>query len=63
MFVEKGMDEGQVVKFRGDADQEVDKDPGDVVIVLLAKDHDRFTRKGKGNFGDASWCLIILKSN
>jgi len=41
------MDEGQVVKFRGDADQEVDKDPGDVVIVLLAKDHDRFTRKGQ----------------
>ena len=48
VFVEKGMSEGQVVKFRGEADQEFGKDPGDVVIVLIVKDHDKFTRKGGG---------------
>ena len=49
VYVEKGMMEGQTIKFRGHADQEFEKDSGDVVIVLVTKDHDRFTRKGQGN--------------
>ena len=50
VYVEKGMNEGQIVKFRGQADQEYEKEPGDVVIVLVVKDHDRFTRKGPGMY-------------
>lgn len=47
VYVEKGMHEGQIVKFRGEADQEYQKEPGDVIIVLIEKEHEKFSRKGQ----------------
>lgn len=46
--VDKGMTEGKVITLRGEADQEFNKETGDIVIELVAKDHDRFTRHGNG---------------
>ena len=39
------MVEGQIITFHGKADQEYGKDPGDVKIVLIEKDHPVFVRK------------------
>ena len=39
------MVEGQIITFHGKADQEYGKDPGDVKIVLLEKDHPVYSRK------------------
>ena len=59
VFVEKGMAEGQIIKFRGEADQEFGKDAGDVVIVLIVKDHDKFTRKGGGRRSFMKQAMVI----
>ena len=59
VFVEKGMAEGQIIKFRGEADQEFGKDAGDVVIVLIVKDHDKFTRKGGGRRSFIKQAMVI----
>lgn len=48
--VDKGMTEGKVITLRGEADQEFNKETGDIVIELVAKDHDRFTRHGNDVF-------------
>jgi len=45
IHVEKGMEEGHKITFRGEGDQEPDIEPGDVVIVLIEKKHDIFQRK------------------
>jgi len=45
IHVEKGMEEGHKITFRGEGDQEPDVEPGDVVIVLIEKKHDVFQRK------------------
>lgn len=45
IHVEKGMEEGHKITFRGEGDQEPDIEPGDVVIVLIEKKHDVFQRK------------------
>jgi len=44
--VDKGMEEGQKITFRGEGDQEPGIEPGNVVIVLMEKEHDTYTRKG-----------------
>lgn len=46
VHVDKGMREGQKITFHGEGDQEPDIEPGDVVLVLRAKDHPVFERKG-----------------
>jgi len=46
VFVDKGMREGHTVTFNGEADQEFGKDPGDVQIVLIEKDHEIYQRRG-----------------
>ena len=40
------MIEGQMITFHGEADQEFNKDSGDVIMVIIEKDHERFKRKG-----------------
>merc|ERR1711912_201061 len=47
IHVEKGMEEGHKITFRGEGDQEPDIEPGDVVIVLIEKKHDVFQRKNQ----------------
>jgi len=44
VYVDPGMVEGQMIIFHGDADQEYNKETGDVKIVLIEKEHERFTR-------------------
>ncbi|XP_050398697.1 dnaJ homolog subfamily A member 2 [Patella vulgata] len=44
VHVDKGMQDGQRITFRGEGDQLPDVDPGDVVIVLQLREHDKFVR-------------------
>merc|ERR1711988_1405653 len=44
--VEKGMKNGQKIKFTGEADEAPDTIPGDVVFVVQEREHDTFKRKG-----------------
>ncbi|CAG8736026.1 8707_t:CDS:2, partial [Acaulospora morrowiae] len=46
VHIEKGMKNGQAITFYGEADQAPGIEPGDVVIYLEEKQHDRFIRKG-----------------
>merc|ERR1712127_836540 len=47
IHVEKGMEEGHKITFRGEGDQEPDVEAGDVIIVLIEKKHELFERKGQ----------------
>lgn len=47
VHIDKGMKEGQKIPFRGCADETPGIETGDVVIVLIEKDHEAFQRKGK----------------
>jgi len=44
--IEKGMSNGQKIKFSGEADEVPGTIPGDVVIVVQEKEHETFKRKG-----------------
>jgi DnaJ family protein A protein 2 len=44
--IEKGMKNGQKIKFSGEADEAPNTIPGDVVFVVQEKEHERFKRKG-----------------
>ncbi|PIA59519.1 hypothetical protein AQUCO_00400421v1 [Aquilegia coerulea] len=46
VHVEKGMHNGQKIKFSGQADEAPDTNTGDIVIVLQQKDHAMFKTKG-----------------
>ncbi|XP_047109488.1 dnaJ homolog subfamily A member 2-like [Schistocerca piceifrons] len=46
VHVDKGMKESQKIYFRGEGDQQPDVEPGDVIIVLQQKPHDKFQRTG-----------------
>lgn len=45
VHVEKGMEDGQKIHFRGEGDQIPDLEPGDIIIVLDEKEHPTFKRK------------------
>jgi len=45
VHIDKGMKGGQTITFAGESDQAPDVIPGDVVIVLDEKPHDRFKRQ------------------
>ncbi|KAG6850468.1 hypothetical protein H0H93_012889 [Arthromyces matolae] len=44
VHIDKGMKGGQTVTFRGESDQSPTAEPGDVVIVIEEKPHERFRR-------------------
>ncbi|PSN41751.1 DnaJ subfamily A member 2 [Blattella germanica] len=46
VHVDKGMREHQKIYFRGEGDQQPDVEPGDVIIILQQKQHDKFQRSG-----------------
>ncbi len=46
VHIDKGMKGGQTINFPGESDQAPDTIPGDVVIVIEEKPHDRFKREG-----------------
>jgi len=45
VHIDKGMKGGQTVQFRGESDQSPSAEPGDVVIVVEEKPHERFRRQ------------------
>lgn len=45
VHIDKGMKGGQTVQFRGESDQSPTGEPGDVVVVIEEKPHDRFRRQ------------------
>jgi len=45
VHIDKGMKGGQTVIFRGESDQSPTAEPGDVVIVIEEKPHERFRRQ------------------
>lgn len=46
VHIDKGMRDGQQIRFAGEGDQEPGLEPGDIVIVLDEKDHSEFRRRG-----------------
>lgn len=46
VHVDKGMRDNQKIFFRGEGDQQPDVEPGDVVIILQQKPHEKFQRSG-----------------
>jgi len=46
VHIDKGMQNGQKIPFRGYADEEPGVEPGDVIIILREAEHDTFQRKG-----------------
>ncbi|KAF5330632.1 hypothetical protein D9619_005716 [Psilocybe cf. subviscida] len=46
VHIDKGMQSDQTVTFRGESDQAPNAEPGDVVIVIVEKPHERFRRNG-----------------
>lgn len=46
VHIDEGMKENQKIFFRGEADQQPGVEPGDVIIVLQQKPHDKFQRIG-----------------
>jgi len=47
IHINKGMEEGHKITFRGEGVQEPDIEAGDVIIVLIEKKHEIFERKGQ----------------
>lgn len=50
VHIDKGMKDGQQIRFSGEGDQEPGLEPGDIVIVLDEKEHNVFSRKGHDLF-------------
>jgi DnaJ family protein A protein 2 len=58
VFIDKGMKGGQTINFPGESDQAPDMIPGDVVIVVEEKPHDRFKREGDDLYVEAEVDLL-----
>ncbi|CAG8678056.1 11038_t:CDS:2, partial [Ambispora leptoticha] len=58
VHIDKGMRNGQKITFAGEADQKPGEEPGDVIIELHEKPHDRFTRRGDDLFYTAKIDLL-----
>merc|ERR1712230_278661 len=56
----KGMKVGQHVTFSGEADQAPNTIPGDVVIVVEEKPHERFRRKGDDLYMEMNIDLLTV---
>jgi len=58
VHIDRGMKDGRKIVFNGEGDQAPGTIPGDVVIVLEQKEHDRFKRQGDDLFYDAKIDLV-----
>ncbi len=58
VFIDKGMTHKQEIRFSGEGDQAPGVIPGDVVIILDEKPHDKFTRKGSDLYYKAKITLL-----
>ncbi|KAK6936288.1 Chaperone DnaJ, C-terminal [Dillenia turbinata] len=57
VHVEKGMQHGQKIEFKGQADEAPDTITGDIVFVLQAKEHPKFKRKNDDLYIDHTLSL------
>ncbi|KAG0075586.1 Type I HSP40 co-chaperone [Podila epicladia] len=58
VHIDRGMKDGRKIVFNGEGDQAPGIVPGDVVIVLEQREHDRFKRNGDDLFYDAKIDLV-----
>lgn len=58
VHIDKGMKGGSTIVFHGESDQAPDTIPGDVVIVVEEKPHDRFRRKDNDLYHDLDIDLL-----
>ncbi|CAL1703821.1 unnamed protein product [Somion occarium] len=58
VHIDKGMKGGQTVTFRGESDQAPGVTPGDVIIVIEEKPHERFRRQENDLFTDVEVDLL-----
>ncbi|KAG0201888.1 Type I HSP40 co-chaperone [Mortierella sp. GBA30] len=58
VHIDRGMKDGRKIVFNGEGDQAPGTIPGDVVIVLEQKEHDRFRRNGDDLFYNAKIDLV-----
>lgn len=58
VHIDKGMKGGQTITFSGESDQAPDVVPGDVVIVIEEKPHERFKRQENDLFIDVELDLL-----
>ncbi|RPB00862.1 hypothetical protein L873DRAFT_747032 [Choiromyces venosus 120613-1] len=58
VHVDKGMQDGQKITFKGEGDQGPDITPGDVIFVIEQKPHPRFQRKGDDLYYQAEIDLL-----
>ncbi|KAH8102836.1 hypothetical protein BXZ70DRAFT_1006029 [Cristinia sonorae] len=58
VHIDKGMKGGQTINFRGESDQAPGVTPGDVIIVIEEKPHDRFKRQDNDLFIDVEVDLL-----
>jgi DnaJ family protein A protein 2 len=58
VHIDKGMKNGQTIQFRGESDQSPNTEPGDVVIVIEEKPHDRFRRQDNDLYVDVEVDLL-----
>lgn len=58
VFIDKGMRDGQRITFSGEADQAPGIIPGDIIIILEEKPHERFRRNGDDLFYEAKIELV-----
>ncbi|KAI8927798.1 hypothetical protein BC831DRAFT_398298 [Entophlyctis helioformis] len=58
VHIDKGMQDGQKITFTGEGDQAPGIIPGDIIIVLEEKPHQRFKRKGSDLYYEAKIDLL-----
>lgn len=58
VHVDKGMKDGENIRFSGEGDQEPGLEPGDIIIVLDEKEHPRFRRHGNDLIMDMELELV-----
>ena len=54
------MKDEQQIRFGGEGDQEPGLEPGDIIIVLDEKPHNKYKRSGYGEFNLSSLCQTIV---
>lgn len=58
VHIDKGMKDGQRITFTGEADQAPGIVPGDIIVILEEKPHERFRRNGDDLFYEAKIELV-----
>lgn len=58
VHIDKGMKGGQPITFAGESDQSPGVEPGDVIIIVDEKPHDRFRREGNDLYAEVELDLL-----